>query len=144
MPNGGVLVTGGAATGSNNVAVCAQDCQLFNGTAWVAAGFLPVGVAFHSQVTDPASGNAVIMGGFTGDFGFNPASTQAGVHNGTAFTATRDLGGHAYLTGQASTPRAGHTCTPLPDGTFLVWGGQTPVPVNSTIATYGDGYAYVK
>jgi hypothetical protein len=143
LPNGDVLVTGGAAsTGSAGAAACIRDCVRWNGTGWVSVAALTSGVAFHTQETD-AAGNALVMGGFTGEFGFAPASNQVGVHDGTTFTQTRDFGLHAYFT-QTSTLRAGHSCTLLQDGTFLVWGGQTPISINLSIQTLTDGYVYVQ
>ena len=147
LANGDVLVTGGAAStfsGGANVAACMSDCVrwLWSGNqSWAAVAPLTTPVAFHTQVADP-SGNAVVMGGFTGQFGFAPASSQVGVHDGTTFTQTRDLGLHAVFT-QTSTARAGHSCTLLQDGTFLVWGGQTPV-IFTSIQTWTDGYVYVQ
>jgi hypothetical protein len=143
LANGDVLVTGGAMSDGYSVAYCTTDCTRWSPLAgtWSPAGALSTGVAFHTQVADP-SGNAVVMGGFTGQFGFAPASLAVGVHNGTTFTRTRDLGLHAVFT-QSATVRAAHSCTLLQDGTFLVWGGQTPNPTN-TIQTWTDGYVYVQ
>jgi hypothetical protein len=143
LANGEVLVTGGTASvGSHGSAACVTDCHRLVGTSWLTVGALPVGVAFHTQEAELASGNALVMGGFTGEFGFSPASAVAGVHDGTTFTRLRDMGQHALLPGAAS-QRAAHSCTRLQDGTFLVWGGQTPT-VLSTILDHADGYVYVR
>jgi hypothetical protein len=144
LANGDVLVTGGAASiGSYYVAACSADCVRWSRLAgtWSSVAPLSTPTAFHTQVADPA-GNAVVMGGFTGQFGLAPASSQVGVHDGTTFTQTRDLGLHAVFT-QTSTPRAAHSCTLLQDGTFAVWGGQTPNGINA-IQTWTDGYVYVQ
>jgi hypothetical protein len=143
LANGNVLVTGGAVSDTNSVATCSGDCVYWNQLAgtWSPTAQLSTPVAFHTQVADPL-GKAVVMGGFTGQFGFAPASNQAGVHDGTTFTHTRDLGTHAVFT-QPATARAGHSCTLLQDGTFLVWGGQSPTLL-STIQTWTDGYVYVQ
>src|SRR5262249_33953895 len=75
--------------------------------------------------------------------GLRRGGSRAGVHDGTTFTQTRDLGTHAVLT-QPATARAGHSCTLLQDGTFLVWGGQTPDGLHNIIQTWTDGYVYVQ
>jgi hypothetical protein len=145
LPNGAVFVSGGAYENHNNnaIAECARDCLRFQAGAWTAAPQLPVGIAFHTQFTDPATGLPVVLGGFTRDFGFQPATAQAGAV-GTTFQPGRRIGEHAYYGSQAASPRAGHTCTQLQDGTFLVFGGQTPVAATSTITTYADGFVYVR
>jgi hypothetical protein len=143
LPNGDVLVTGGAASiGLSGEAAATNECVRFDGTNWVAAAPLLEGVAFHAQVVDPATGNALLMGGFTGTFGFAPSSAQAGIHDGTTFSSLRALGTHGFLTAQAASPRAGMSCTPLQDGTTLVWGGQSPNVL--VITTYADGYVYAR
>lgn len=145
LPSGRVLVSGGAASiGSYGAAACSNDCTVFDVAAgWSATASLSNGVAFHTQVDDAATGDVVILGGYTGEFGFAPASAQAGFHSGTQFTPAADLGTHAFLTGQMPTARAGHSCVALQDGTFFVWGGQTP-DFTQTITDYADGYVFVR
>jgi hypothetical protein len=103
---------------------------------------LPIGVAFHAQALDPASGLPIVLGGFTGQFGFTPAVAQAGAV-GATYQPGRDIGRHAFFTAQPSSPRAALTCTRLQDGTFLVFGGQTPLTAGS-VTTYADGFVYVR
>jgi hypothetical protein len=142
LPNGDVLVTGGAATiGQYNVAACTNDCRVLTPSGWVQTASLSTGVAFHTQVTDPATGHAIVMGGFTAEFGFSPATADVGVHDGTTFTSLTPLGEHPVLT-QPAAARAAHTCTPLQDGTFLVAGGQNPTI--SIVTAFGDAFVYVR
>jgi len=144
LANGNVLVTGGSANiGTSGISAATTDCVRFDGTTWTAAGTLAVGVSFHTQVADPVTGDALIMGGFTGEFGFAPASTACARHDGTNRMAIQSLGAHTLL-GQTATERALHTCTVMQDGTLFVFGGQTPVQLLSTITTYADGYLYVR
>jgi hypothetical protein len=145
VPGGDVVVTGGAFQnhGNNGLAECGTTCYRLQGGAWTAAPSLPIGVAFHTQISDPATGLPVVLGGFTGQFGFLPATAQAGAI-GLAFQPGRSIGEHAFFTGQQASPRAGHTCTRLQDGTFLVFGGQSPDPVTSTVITRADGFVYVR
>jgi len=139
-PDGSVLVTGGAASiGSYGAAACTNSCVSWSsggGGAWTNAASLAVGVAFHTQVDDPSSGGAIVLGGFTGEFGFAPASAQAVLHTGAVATATAPIGG--------STPsgRAGHSCTPLQDGTWLVFGGQAPGA--TAVTTLGSSFVHVR
>ncbi len=71
LGNGTLLVTGGAssigawnsAAANNNSALFDPATGLWNGNMNV----LPTGVAFHTQTVTP-SGNALVVGGYVGDF----------------------------------------------------------------------------
>ncbi|MBK8096667.1 MAG: hypothetical protein IPK26_06140 [Planctomycetes bacterium] len=145
LPNGDVLVTGGAANiGSNGISASTADCVRFNGTAWVAAGVLPIGVSFHTQVTDPDTGDAIVTGGFTAEFGFAPSAANVARHNGTTVTALTSMGLHSGLGQLTPSLRALHTCTVMQDGTLFVFGGQNPEILHGTITTHADGLLYIR
>ncbi|MBK8096666.1 MAG: hypothetical protein IPK26_06135 [Planctomycetes bacterium] len=145
LPNGDVLVTGGAANiGSFGVSASTTDCVRFNGTAWVAAGALSLGVSFHTQVQDPDTGDAIVMGGLTAEFGFSPATANAWRHDGTTAVALNTMGLHSGLGQAQPSPRALQTCTLMQDGTLFVFGGQSPEALTSNVTTHADGLLYIR
>ena len=141
LGGGDILVTGGLITaGAFGEALATNTCYRFNGTGWSLTGSLPVGVAFHSQGTTDA-GDAVVSGGYIGDFVTLIASDSSGSHDGFNFTVGAPLGTNVGLPGASSSPRGSHTLTRLWDGSFLLLGGFNS-PDTSTLIVLDDGFVY--
>lgn len=128
LPDGDVIVTGGAVSGTNySAAVATSRCERFdpNTNLWTETAPLPEAVCFHSQARSVFNGDAIIMGGFTGDLTSLASSSRAGRHDGTIYVPTLSLGSHALIPGSAGAPRGNLTITPLYDGySYLVAGGS--------------------
>jgi hypothetical protein len=116
LPNGDVLITGGfvSATGWSPAAIPTATCVVWRPDVWTAVAPLPVPVALHTHV--PSGNGALVSGGYIGDLTLLETTTQTGIHDGVTYTARTPLP-------PDSGARAAHTCTPLYDGTFLVFGG---------------------
>lgn len=139
LPNGDVLITGGAASiGQYGDAVATNTCAVWNAaTGWAPAAPLPTGVAFHDQVRDHASGDAIIMGGFLGGFTNLQGTTQVVRHDGAAVTLQSTLGTHPALT-QMDFATGTAAAAQLHDGTILMtggfeWAGLTGAPSSRTM-----------
>ena len=138
LGNGDILVTGGLfPSGPVGDGEATALCYVFSGGGWSQTGSLPIGVAFHTQVTTDA-GDALISGGYLGDFVTLVASNTNGVHDGVSFTDATDLG--AVLPG-ASAPRGLHSATRQWDGSILLLGGFVS-PTTATLFPLADGYLY--
>lgn len=127
LPNGSVLVTGGAAAiGVYGDAAATNTCVLYDPASglWSASAPLPTGVAFHTQVTHPITGTAWIAGGYVG--GFANLATHTGVvtHDGVAATGQQQLGANPGLPLNAFATGA-HAAAVLHDGTTLLTGGYS-------------------
>jgi len=124
LANGDVLITGGAASiGQYGDAVATNTCAVWNsGTGWAPAPALPTGVAFHDQVRDYATGEAIIMGGFIGGFTNLQGTTQVVRHDGTAATVLATMGTHPTLA-QPDFAAGTTAAAQLHDGTILMTGG---------------------
>jgi hypothetical protein len=130
LSNGEVLVTGGAVEGpplSSNAlagpAVGSADCRRWNGATWVSAPPLPATAMLHVQVPSRFNTDAIVTGGYVGDFVQLFASPLSARHNGTSTSATLDIGVHPVLGGTA-TPVGAHQFTELYNGTYLLTGGS--------------------
>lgn len=124
LPNGDVLITGGAASiGQYGDAVATNTCAVWNPTTnWSPAPALPTGVAFHDQVRDRDTSDAIIMGGFVGGFTNLQGSSQVVRHDGAAATLQAAMGVHPALT-QNDFITGTAAATQLHDGTILMTGG---------------------
>ncbi len=133
LADGRVYVTGGfVASGQNGEAVATSSALVWNGTSWLLTPGPASPLAMHTQV--PLGNGALMVGGFTGDLTQLQTLAQTTVFDGANVTPLADLGiDHGSGTTQ---PRATHTCTPLYDGTFLIYGGGL------WPATLGDGLVY--
>ena len=133
LAGGSLLITGGfIAGGQNGEAIAASGAALWNGFDWTVAPALPGTAALHTQV--PFRGGALVQGGFTGDLLELVPSGNNVMHMGTTVSSLAPLG--VGGPGFVEQPRAGHSCTPLYDGTFLVYGGGV------WPATLSDGWVY--
>lgn len=129
-----MLVTGGLDTAISGVATtesfASPYCARWSNGVWSFAASLPTSAGYQTQV--PYGNGVLVMGGFTGSLANLATTAQVVFHDGSAAAptplATLGIGG--------ASPRAAHTCTPLYDGTFLVYGGG--VWPN----TVGDGLVY--
>lgn len=127
LPNGSVLVTGGAAAiGTYGDAAATNTCVLYDPASnqWSSSAPLPTGVAFHSQVAHPISGAAWIAGGYVG--GFANLATHPGVvtHDGVAATNQAQLGTNPGLLPSVFATGA-HAAAVQHDGTMLLTGGYS-------------------
>jgi len=136
LPNGHVLISGGFVPASQNgEAVANSTCVEWDGLTWQFAGVLPVTAAMHTQV--PNGAGALIIGGFTGDLTALQTTAQVVQHNGLPSTAPVSLASIGIDQGSGSQQsRGAHSCTPLYDGSFLVYGGGL------WPATRADGWIY--
>ncbi|MEC7583017.1 MAG: kelch repeat-containing protein [Planctomycetota bacterium] len=131
LPDGSVLITGGflADAASFGAAMATSSCAVWSQSGWAVAAPLPAPAAYHTQV--PVDGGAMVTGGLSGALGSLPTTAQSVFHNGLMVVPLPPVGGVG-----TPEPRALHTTTELPDGTFLVYGGATwPL-------TRSDGWVY--
>lgn len=125
LPNGEVLVTGGAGNvGFNGEAAATTSCDRWSPTSgtWTPTAPLAIGVAFHTQIRDRDSGDAIIMGGFVDNFGSLTGSSQVVRHDGTLAQQPFEVGQHQVLSQQLSS-NGSHAAAQLHDGTILIAGG---------------------
>jgi hypothetical protein len=107
LPNGKVLVAGGAITGGQT-----NSAELYNPTSgtWTATGSLALARYNHTATLLP-NGKVLVTGGYDGNNVFANAELYDPAIG--AWTAT----------GSLATARYGHTATLLPNGKVLVAGG---------------------
>ena len=125
LPNGTVLITGGAApTGISGVAQADASCLVFDPltNAFSTTGSLAAAVAFHTQVAHPTNGNAIVIGGAIGDFAQQTGLEQTAEHDGTTAAGLADIGTHPVLS-QVLLASNSHASAVLHDGTILTTGG---------------------
>ena len=124
LPNGDVLVTGGAASiGQYGDAVATNTCATWTpGSGWLAVPALPTGVAFHDQIADQDTGDAIIMGGIIGGFSNLQGTSQVVRHNGSIATLLAPMGTHPVLA-QSGFAAGLTAAVQLHDGTILMTGG---------------------
>ena len=133
LAGGSLLITGGfVAGGQNGEAIATSSAAVWNGFDWMMAPSLGGTAAMHTQV--PFRGGALVQGGFTGDLLQLVPSSANVMHTGSNVASLAAIGVEGP--GFVSQPRAAHTCTPLYDGTFLVYGGGV------WPATRSDGWIY--
>ncbi len=127
LPNGNVLITGGAASiGGYGEAAATTSCDVYataSGT-WAPTATLTNGVAFHTHVVDVATGRAVVAGGFIGNFAALTANSAAALHDGTNLTIMNSLGVNQSLPAQVMDTGL-HAAAVLHDGTVLITGGYS-------------------
>lgn len=147
LPNGDVLVTGGAYYLLLPAAVTTNDCRRFDGQNWVLAPPLPYGVAGHAQLPSPADGAALLFGGFAGSLMNGPATPLAVRHDGAGVSWIASIGLSVAQPGQPPSARGAHTATALADGSVLLFGGEWFVPGSPRVfpsgAPYIGGTAYI-
>ena len=138
LGNGDVLVTGGLIDDNiNGDTVTLNTCERFNGSTWTYVGWLPQQVAFHSQLVDPSTGDAIIHGGLTGTLSSPGARYLSGRHDGTTFTSGQDIGINPAIPGSATAAMGAHTATMLYDGSILLTGGMNgATPLSSAWIHY--------
>jgi hypothetical protein len=137
LANGGVLMTGGAmALGSNGAAIAVGTTLVYFPATdtWAGATTLPTAVAFHTQIEHAPSGDAIIMGGFTGDFTTLSGTSQAVRHNGISANLLAYVGYHPSLA-YAFLTVGQHAVCRLHDGTILMTGGFVGWSGTSTITS---------
>lgn len=137
ISNGEVLVTGGFTVDTFNGTVTpTANCTRYNGSVWANTGPLLAGVAFHTQVTSEVNGDAIISGGWTGQFGNGHAAVNgAGRHDGVSFVQMNDIGFHPTLTSSLSNV-GHHAFVKVSPGQYLVMGGS------NTTESQQSGYVY--
>jgi hypothetical protein len=125
LPNGKVLITGGANTAST----CLNTASLYDPTSrtWTATGSLAQGRSFHTVTLLP-NGLVLVVGG-------NCGGASAELYDYTT--------GSWQTTGSMSVGRTEHTATLLPNGKVLVAGGGTTTaevfdPATGTWTTTGS------
>ncbi len=140
LPSGEVLVSGGTVSDGSFVGIgFTQICQRWDGAlTWLGSGSLAEPVAYHTQLAAADDGTALIFGGLAGTFPAFVESSQAGRHDGSAFTSTTPVGQNPGATRRPQ-PRGNHTVTRLFDGTYLVLGGAGLEALGRA-----DGYVYVE
>ncbi len=132
LGNGDVLVTGGTYPGGvSGEAITTRDCEVWNGSAWIPQGALPVSVAWHSQVT-LESGKAMVSGGLellSGGLSGLPGTLVpkafAGIHEGLTVSPLGGIGSNPGIPGAAPETRGVMTVTRMHDGALLFLGGST-------------------
>jgi hypothetical protein len=125
LPNGNVLITGGAAAiGTYGEAAATNSCAVWDATTgiWSSTGSLPSGVAFHTHSVNPIDGSAWLTGGYTGNFASLLGSDAVAHHDGLAATPLAAYGSNPSLP-PGSLPVGAHAAAVLHDGTLLVTGG---------------------
>jgi hypothetical protein len=131
LGNGRVLVTGGAARiGQFTEAAATNVCVTWDPVTdtWSPAALLLGGVAFHEQIHHPRTGEALLFGGFLGNFQSLVGTSAVQRHNGGATGGSTGL-----LAPIGSHPTLPHTLIEvgtsaavlLHDETVLHTGGYT-------------------
>lgn len=145
LPNGNVLVTGGSVQGVPQIgstgpgpAVASNLCEVFDGATWSAAPPMATTSAFHTHVRSRWNGDAIIMGGFIGDFTQLQGTSSSARHSGALYGQTLALGLHTREPGSSPAGRGTHTCTELQDGSYLIVGGA------SWPSTFTDAWTVVE
>jgi hypothetical protein len=129
LTTGEVLVTGGAVTGPAQAgavygpAVGSASCQRWDGSVWTTAPLLPSTAMLHVQVPSRYNADAIVNGGYVGDFTILQGSSLSARHSGTLTVATLPIGVHPVLGGSATRVGA-HQFTELYNGTYLLTGGS--------------------
>ncbi|HEX5052917.1 MAG TPA: kelch repeat-containing protein [Planctomycetota bacterium] len=124
LPSGDVLVTGGAASiGFYGEGQATNDCTVFHPAtnSWTSTAALPTAVAFHTQTQDQ-NGNAILVGGFIGNFASLQGTAQVVRHDGVTATALALIATHPSLV-QPALAIGTHAAARMHDGTLLVTGG---------------------
>ena len=116
LPKGTVLVVGGANLEGPNPYLGSACLYKPNEPAWVDAGSLAMGRAFHTATLLP-NGRVLVAGGINNKF---LAESTAEVFTGESWIPTGSLG----------TARYQHTATLLADGRVLVAGGWNDGELN--------------
>jgi hypothetical protein len=130
LATGEVLVTGGAIEDTPSLgavagpAVGTASCRRWDGAAWTPGPLLPATAMLHVQVRSRFNADAIVTGGYVGNFTQLLGSALSARHNGTETGATLNIGTHAVLGGTA-TPVGAHQFTELYNGTYLLTGGST-------------------
>jgi Galactose oxidase, central domain/Kelch motif len=112
LPNGKVLVAGGAINGGNNSIASAELYDPASGT-WTATGSLTTARTRHTATLLP-NGKVLVAGGFNDHSGGVRASAELYDPASGIWTATGTLASGRYF----------HTVTLLPNGKVLVAGGR--------------------
>jgi hypothetical protein len=135
LNTGEVLVTGGAVEGvpqwgasPPGPAVGSADCRRFDGVSWALAPQLPATAMLHVQVRSRFNADAIVTGGYVGDFNTLVGSMLSARHNGTFTGATLNIGVHPVLGGTAA-PVGAHQFTELYNGTYLLTGGSSQTTI---------------
>jgi hypothetical protein len=125
LPNGTVLVTGGAsALGFGGEAVATTVCQRYSTTtnSWQTGGSLSTGVAFHTHETIRTSGEAWLAGGYVGSFVNLIGSSGVVRHDGITVANLGPLGSNPGVGAPLLEVGAAASAL-LHDGTLLHTGG---------------------
>jgi len=126
--NGDVLLAGGDANEDSEIYhPGSRTFQLLNNSANSED---PTGAANGAALLP--SGQILVTGGGS------PPSPRFGFLDANTTATTISSGGAVSVVGPMSIPRAGHTATPLPDGTVLETGGETPE--NGTVLSSTELY----
>jgi hypothetical protein len=134
LSTGEVLVTGGAVEGppqslaTFGPAVGSADCRRWDGAVWTLAPPLPATAMLHVQVPSRFNTDAMVTGGFVGDFIQLLGSALSARHDGTSTGASLDIGIHPVLGGTVA-PVGAHQFTELYNGTYLLTGGSSEATV---------------
>ncbi len=124
LPNGRVLVTGGADFNGNPIKFL-SSAEIYNPNTevWTPVASLHTTREVHTATLLP-NGKVLIAGGAGSNGILASAESSAELYDPAADQWT--------LTGSMSTPRVGATATLLPNGKVLVAGGQTDITGDST------------
>lgn len=126
LGDGRVLVTGGLVTQTQFLGsiLTVQLTDVFDPQSglWSPGADLPIALAYHTQNTRPARGDALIVGGISDLFPTFTPQAEVGHFDGSTYRPADNLG--LFAGRGVAQPRAVHRTTALPDGTWLVSGGS--------------------
>lgn len=130
LPNGELLVAGGLAGDATGVLEGTDTVEIYSGGVW-ATGASMKARRFLAGDAVLANGDILMSGGLDQD-----ASGQT-VHQTAEIYSVAD--GTWSFTGALLRPRAGHTATPVGDGTVVVAGGYDNTPAHFSSAELFSG-----
>ncbi|MEO8799104.1 MAG: kelch repeat-containing protein, partial [Polyangiaceae bacterium] len=119
LPNGELLVAGGISGDASAVLEGTRTVEIYSGGVW-ATGASMVARRFLAGDAVLANGDILMSGGLDQD-----ASGQTVLDTAEIYSIAD---GTWSLTGSLQQPRAGHTATPVGDGTVILAGGYDNTP----------------
>ena len=136
LGNGEVLVSGGIRL-FGFLPAATSTCEVLDvaATNWSGTTPLPNPAAFHTQRA-LADGTAWIAGGFEDVLTVPNPLADSGRHDGSQYLPGTPLMTNIGILGAPIAPRGGHEVVELPDGSYLLVGG------NDDVSSFTEAFVY--